>query len=152
MSSLDLDFDDLEAGDRFEGAPRTVTGVDVQSFAHLTGDRHPLHTDSAWAAQSRFGEQVAHGLLAVSFAVGQLGFDPERVVALRGLDDVVFKRPVPFRSELTVEGVVEDTRELDDQHGLVTLRLRIKADGRLAVTARVVAVWSRQPSFVPLPL
>jgi len=150
--SLDTYFDDLEAGTRFEGAPRTVTADDVQAFAGLTGDTHPLHTDAAWAAQSRFGEQVAHGLLAVSFAVGQLGFDPERVVALRGLDDVVFKRPVPFGAVLSVEGVVEDTRELDDDHGLVTLRLRIKADDRLAVAARVVAVWARQPSFVPVPL
>jgi len=48
--------------------------------------------------------------------------------------------------------VVEDTRDLDDEHGLVTLRLRIKADDRLAVAARVVAVWARQPSFVPVPL
>jgi len=150
--SLDISFDELETGARFEGDARTVTGDDVQAFAGLTGDRHPLHTDPDWAAQSRFGEQVAHGLLAVSFAVGQLGFDPERVVALRGLDDVVFKRPVPFGSELTVEGVVEDTRELDEDHGLVTLRLRLKADDRLAVTARVLAVWSRRPAFVPVPL
>lgn len=150
--SLEIDFDQLEPGMRFDGAPRTVTAADVEAFAGLTGDRHPLHTDPAWAAQSRFGEQVAHGLLAVSFAVGQLGFDPERVVALRGLDDVTFKRPVPFGSELSVEGEVEDVRELDDEHGLVTLRLKLKADGRLAVTARVVAVWARQPSFVPVPL
>jgi len=150
--TLEIDFEQLEPGMRFAGEPRTVDGDDVQAFAGLTGDRHPLHTDPHWAAQSRFGEQVAHGLLAVSFAVGQLGFDPERVVALRGLDDVKFKRPVPFGSELTVEGEVEDTRELDDEHGLVTLRLRLKADDRLAVTARVVAVWSRAPSFVPLPL
>lgn len=150
--SLDLDFDELRPGARFEGGARTVTADDVQAFAGLTGDRHPLHTDPHWAAQSRFGEPVAHGLLAVAFAVGQLGFDPERVVALRGLDDVVFKRPVPFGAELSVEGVVEDARELDDQHGLVTLRLRIKADGRLAVAARVVAVWSREPAFVPVPL
>jgi 3-hydroxybutyryl-CoA dehydratase len=150
--SLEIDFDQLEPGTRFEGAARTVTAEDVQAFAGLTGDTHPLHTDRAWAAQSHFGEQVAHGLLAVSFAVGQLGFDPERVVALRGLDDVVFKRPVAFGAKLTVEGVVEDTRELDDQHGLVTLRLRVRADDRLAVVARVVAVWARQPAFVPVPL
>ena len=150
--NLDLDFDELRPGARFEGGARTVTGDDVQAFAGLTGDRHPLHTDPRWAAGSRFGEPVAHGLLAVAFAVGQLGFDPERVVALRGLDDVVFKRPVPFGAQLTVEGAVEDTRELDDGHGLVTLRLKIKADGRLAVSARVVAVWSREPAFVPVPL
>lgn len=150
--SLEIDFDQLEPGMRFAGEPRTVTAADVQAFAGLTGDTHPLHTDAHWAARSRFGEQVAHGLLAVSFAVGQLGFDPERVVALRGLDDVTFKRPVPFGAELTVEGQVEDVREAGDEHGLVTLRLRLEADGRLAVTARVVAVWARQPSFVPVPL
>jgi 3-hydroxybutyryl-CoA dehydratase len=150
--SLSLPFDDLEPGTRFAGEPRTVTDADIRAFAGLTGDTHPLHTDPAWAARSRFGGQVAHGLLAVSFAVGQLGFDPERVVALRGLDDVVFKRPVPVGSELSVEGVVEDTRALDDDHGLVTLRLRLHADGRLAVLARVVAVWARVPAFVPVPL
>lgn len=150
--SLEIDFDQLEPGMRFAGEPRTVSAEDVQAFAGLTGDTHPLHTDPAWAAQSRFGEQVAHGLLAVSFAVGQLGFDPDRVVALRGLDDVTFKRPVPFGSELTVEGVVEEAREAGDAHGLVTLRLRLKADDRLAVTARVTAVWSREPAFVPVPL
>jgi acyl dehydratase len=150
--SLEIDFDRIEPGTRFEGAARTVTAEDVQAFAGLTGDTHPLHTDRVWAAQSHFGQPVAHGLLAVSFAVGQLGFDPERVVALRGLDDVVFKRPVPFGARLTVEGVVEEARELDDQHGLVTLRLRVRADDRLAVVARVVAVWARQPAFVPVPL
>lgn len=150
--SLSLPFDDLEPGTRFEGAPRTVTDADIHAFADLTGDTHPLHTDPAWAARSRFGGQVAHGLLAVSYAIGQLELDPERVVALRGLADVVFKRPVPVGALLTVEGVVEDTRPLDDDHGLVTLRLRLLANGRLAVLARVQAVWARLPAFVPVPL
>jgi 3-hydroxybutyryl-CoA dehydratase len=150
--SLETDFDELEPGARFEGTPRIVTDDDVRAFAGLTGDSHPLHTDPDWAARSRFGRQVAHGLLVVSFAVGQLELDPERVVALRGLDDVVFKRPVPVGAELTLEGVVEETRPLDDEHGLVTLRVRLRADGRLAVMARLVAVWSRRPAFVPVPL
>lgn len=150
--SLDLHFDDLEPGTSFAGAPRTVTDTDIRAFADLTGDTHPLHTDPEWAARSRFGGQVAHGLLAVSFAIGQLEFDPDRVVALRGLDDVVFKRPVPVGAELAVEGAVEETRPLDDEHGLVTLRLRLHADGRLAVLARVQAVWARLPAFVPVPL
>ena len=42
---------------------RTITEADVVQFAALTGDLHPQHTDAAWAAESRFGERVAHGML-----------------------------------------------------------------------------------------
>ena len=62
---------------------RTITESDLVSFAALTGDWHPQHADAAWAAASRFGERVAHGMLVLSYAVGLLPFDPERVVALR---------------------------------------------------------------------
>ena len=63
-------------------------------FATLSGDMHPQHTDRAWARDSPFGERVAHGMLVLSYAVGLIPFDPDRVAALRGLDGVVFKRPV----------------------------------------------------------
>src|SRR5438034_28685 len=80
---FDRDFDGLAVGDRFVTRGRTVTEADVVSFACLTGDMHPQHTDRAWAASSLFGERVAHGMLVASFALGMLPFDPERVIALR---------------------------------------------------------------------
>ena len=46
---------------------------------------HPQHTDTAWAAGSLFGERIAHGMLVVSFALGLMPFDPDRVIALRGV-------------------------------------------------------------------
>jgi 3-hydroxybutyryl-CoA dehydratase len=150
--SLHLPYDDLEPGTRFTGRGRTVTEADVVQFAALTGDMHPQHTDAEWAARSRFGRRIAHGLLVVSYAVGLLGFDPELVVALRGVDDVVFKRPVPLGSTIRVEGVVEEGRPLDDEHGLVPLRLRVLCDGRLAVSALVQVLWRRDtPVYVPAP-
>src|SRR4051812_50100447 len=80
---FDRDFDSLAVGDRFVTRGRTVTEADVVSFASLTGDMHPQHTDRAWAASSLFGERVAHGMLVASFALGMLPFEPERVIALR---------------------------------------------------------------------
>src|SRR5256714_5485800 len=91
---FDRDFDGLEGGDRFVTRGRTITEADVVSFACLTGDMHPQHTDRDWAASSLFGERVAHGMLVASFALGMLPFDPERVIALRRGGDAVFKRPV----------------------------------------------------------
>ena len=135
-------FTQLAVGDRFETAARTVQESDILGFADLTGDAHPQHVDPEWAAGSRFGEQIAHGLLVLSFAVGLLPLDPDRVVALRRVGDAVFKQPVKIGDSVHVEGEITGTRELDPEHGLVESRIRIvNQHGRLAVLARVELVW-----------
>jgi 3-hydroxybutyryl-CoA dehydratase len=135
-------FSALVVGDRFATPGRTVAERDLLDFAALTGDRHPQHTDPEWAAGSRFGEQIAHGLLVLSFAVGLLPLDPNRVVALRRVGDAVFKQPVKIGDTVHVEGEIVRTREVDPEHGLVEARLRIvNGDGRLVVRADVELVW-----------
>jgi 3-hydroxybutyryl-CoA dehydratase len=135
-------FGDLTVGDRFATAARTVREPDILDFAALTGDSHPQHVDPDWASRSRFGEQIAHGLLVLSFAVGLLPLDPDRVVALRRVGDAVFKQPVKIGDTLHVEGEIARTREFDSEHGLVEAGLRIvNQHGRLAVRASVELVW-----------
>jgi 3-hydroxybutyryl-CoA dehydratase len=135
-------FGELGVGDGFTTAARVVQEADILQFADLTGDAHPQHVDANWAAGSRFGEQIAHGLLVLSFAVGLLPLDPERVVALRRLGDAVFKQPVKIGDTLHVEGETSRTQELDPEHGLVEARIRIvNQHGRLAVRANVELVW-----------
>ena len=137
-----LDFDELEGGERFVTRGRTITESDVVSFATLTGDFHPQHTDAAWAAGSRFGERIAHGMMVMSYAIGLLPLDPERVVALRRVGDAVFKQPVKIGDTLHVEGKITALKELDAETGLVETALRIlNQDGRLVVRATVELVW-----------
>ncbi len=82
---------------------RTITEGDVSAFSGLTADHHPQHTDAQWAADSPFGERLAHGMLVLSCAVGLVPLDPERVVALRRIKDAVFKRPVRIGDTIHVE-------------------------------------------------
>ena len=120
-------------------------------FAALSGDMHPQHTDAEWSAGSRFGERVAHGMLILSYAVGLMPFDPERVVALRRVSDVVFKQPVRIGDTIRVEGEVAGRRELDEAHGLVTCRWRIlNQRGKLVARATVEVVWLRDPAAAPV--
>lgn len=60
----DRPFSSFQVGERvsFE---KEITPEDVVRFADLSGDRNPLHTDDAYAAQTRFGRRVAYGLLTV---------------------------------------------------------------------------------------
>jgi len=137
-------FGEISVGDRFATDGRAVSEGDILHFAALTGDAHPQHTDPDWAAQSRFGEQIAHGLLVLSFAVGLLPLDPDRIVALRRVDHAVFKQPVKIGDSVHVEGEIVRTAEVDPEQGLVEARLRIVNDsGRLAVRANVELVWRR---------
>lgn len=143
---------------------RTITEADVVQFAALTGDMHPQHTDAAWAADSQFGARIAHGMLVLSYCVGLVDFDPERVVALRRVADVVFKRPVALGDTIRVESEIAGRQPLDGEHSLVTCRWRVlNQDDRLVARATVELVW-REPSlaapppsalddgFVPIPL
>lgn len=127
---------------------RTITEADVAQFAALTGDMHPQHTDAVWAADSRFGERIAHGMLVLSYAVGLVEFDPERVVALRRVSNAVFKRPVALGDTVRLESSVEAVSPLDDEYSLVTCGWRVlNQDGMLVVRATVELVWRGEPAL-----
>ena len=144
--SLSTKLDNLAVGGRFVTAGRTISAADVAQFAELTGDHHPQHTDVEWAAGSLFGERVAHGLLVLSCAAGLVPFDPERVIALRSLRDVVFKRPVRLGESISVAGKVAAAKPLDDGIDLVTVGLRVlREDGKPAVRATLEVVWRSEP-------
>jgi acyl dehydratase len=131
---------ELRPGATIRSRGRTITEADLVSFAALTGDWHPQHADAEWAARSRFGERIAHGMLVLSYSIGLVGFDPGRVVALRGFDSVTFKRPVAIGETIHVEAEVADATPLGDGHELLTLRWRVLASDRLAVRAKVQIV------------
>jgi len=45
---------------------RMITDEDIRAFADLTGDHNPVHLDDEYAAGTRFGQRIAHGMLAAS--------------------------------------------------------------------------------------
>jgi 3-hydroxybutyryl-CoA dehydratase len=142
--TFEKDFDALEVGERFVTRGRTIGEADITGFATLTGDTHPQHTDAEWAAGSRFGERIAHGLLLLSYAAGLVPFDPEQVVALRRVGDAVFKQPVKVGDTVHVEGEIADKTELDPEHGLVETRWRVlNQRGKLVLRTTVEVVWRR---------
>jgi acyl dehydratase len=138
-------FDDLEQGLTYTSRARTITETDIVQFSANTGDRHPVHIDAQWAASSPFGERIAHGLLVLSYAAGMLPLDPERVIAMRSIDGVRFKRPVTIGDTIHVEGKLKELKELDDQTGLVVCQMGIvNQDGRRVSQAEIGLLWRRE--------
>ena len=93
---IGLYFEEIEIGAVMETRGRTITEADLVQFAGLTGDYNPMHTDAEYMKSSVFGQRIAHGMLTLSYAVGQayqLGFMERTVIAFRGLE-MKFSLPV----------------------------------------------------------
>ncbi len=129
-------FEDLLPGDSLLTARRTVTEADIVNFACLSGDHFYAHMDKTGAAESLFGERVAHGYFVVSAGAG-LFVDPGvgPVIANYGLNNLRFIEPVKIgdtiqarltckqktaKAQKTPEdrpvGVVEWAVEITNQH------------------------------------
>ncbi len=118
-------FDELEVGETFYTAKRTITNDDVLKFAELSGDRFYVHLDDAAAKESIFGQRVAHGYLVLSAAAG-LFVDPAPgpVIANYGLEGLRFVKPVFIGDTIGVRltckrKIAKDKREGEAPQGVV---------------------------------
>jgi acyl dehydratase len=69
---------------------------------------------------------------------------PERVLALRRLREVVFKRPVALGDTITLEGRVSELRPMSDETGLVGCTWSVVNQRReLCVRAQIEVLWRR---------
>jgi 3-hydroxybutyryl-CoA dehydratase len=146
MSDVDWSapFEQLRSGQRMRTRGRTVTEADVVGFAALTGDWHPQHADATWAATSRFGERIAHGMLILSYAIGLMPLHPERVVALRRVSDVIFKRPLRIGETMHADGRIAALAPVDRETGLVGCMWTVRnQDQALICRARIDVLWRR---------
>lgn len=92
----------------------------------------------------------AFALLALAARLVPL--DPARAT-LRRIDDVVFRRPVRAGDELHVVGRVEELAPGGEESGEVTLAWNVVDQaGRCICRARVELQWTREESFVAIPL
>lgn len=95
-----------------EKASRTTTITDdmIRAFAVLTGDSNPVHLDDAYAATTRFGRRIAHGMIAAGLISAALANDlpgPGTVYLSQSLQ---FKAPVYPGDTITTTVEVKSVR------------------------------------------
>ncbi len=109
----------IKVGDRAE-FEKTVTAEDIALFAQVTGDANPLHLDAAYAAKTRFGQCIAHGMLSAGLISAALGtkLAPHCCVVYLS-QSLRFLRPVKvgdaIRAEIEVKGTDAQKRVLTVQ-------------------------------------
>ena len=84
---------------------QTITDEMIRTFAALTGDSNPVHLDDAFAATTRFGRRIAHGMLAASLISAALANDLPGPGTVYLSQSIQFKAPV-FPGD-TITAIIE---------------------------------------------
>jgi acyl dehydratase len=108
-----LYFEDFKVGDKFVTRGRTITEADIVNFAAFSGDWYPLHVDSEYAANTIFGERIAHGMLVLSAASGLTPLNEWAIVAFYGMDKLRFLLPTKIGDTIHVEIEVKELKKKD---------------------------------------
>ena len=115
-----LAFEQLNVGDKWTSADRTVATADLQSFADLTGDHDPLHSDAEFAANGPFGKPVAHGLLGLSLLAGLSSSAPAVLTAaLVDIQGWSFIKPIFVGDVVRAVTEIIDLKPKGRRHGEV---------------------------------
>ena len=83
-----LYFDEFSVGQSWVSPARTITEADLSSFAGISGDFNPLHTDEEFAKQTQFGGRIFHGPGVFAIATGlesRLGIKEGTAIAFLGM-------------------------------------------------------------------
>src|SRR5581483_4992125 len=121
-----LAFEDLRVGMR-ETLMKSVMDTDVVGFAQLSGDDNPIHLCEDYAAGTRFGERIAHGLYTASLISAVLGTRLPGPGAVYRSQTLNFHAPVKIGDVVTV---VVEVIELMPEGRKARLHCEALVDGR----------------------
>lgn len=115
-------------GETYDTAARTITESDIVSFAGLSGDYNPLHTDEEYARKTVHQSRIAHGALTFAITTGlvnQSGLTDGTVVGFLGAD---VKWSAAVKPGDTLHVVVEPLEKRLTKHpgrGIVQAKLSV---------------------------
>ena len=129
-----------QTGDHYRGFEQS----DFDRFAAISGDNNPIHVDPAFAARTKFGRTVAHGMLLYSVVCSVLSTCVPGPGTVQLEQELMFPNPT-YTGEM-VHAHVELT-QLDEAAGVACLTtVLLREDGKPGLEGRT---WVRVPGARP---
>jgi len=129
----------LQPGD---SAFRTLTVSDdtIRAFAEVTGDTNPVHLDDEYAAGTRFGRRIAHGMIAAGLISATLANDLPGPGTIYLSQSLKFKLPV-YPGD-TVTATVEVLTVRPDKPIATLSTVCTNQDGEVVLEGEAVVMYS----------
>ena len=124
-------IDNLEEGLEVK-IERLLTKEDIQNFANLTKDFHPLHTSPVYAKSNGFEDIIAHGLLLSSLSSSIIGMELPGENAIIISQSFLYKKPVYPGTKLLIKGILN---KIDTRFSLLEINIKITSIDNIQVFA-----------------
>ena len=121
---------------------RTVTDEMVVAYADLIGDHNPVHLDEAFAATTRFGRRIAHGMLVAGLVSTVLASDLPGPGTVYLSQTLQFKAPVYLGDTISV--TVEVIKARADKPIVTLATVCTNQDGKTVIEGEAVVLVQSQ--------
>ena len=133
-------FEDLEVGETAQST-YLITARMIEAFAEVSGDDNPLHLDEIYAAETAFGERIAHGMLSAGYISAVIGTKLPGPGAIYVSQALRFKRPVKIGDEVTARATII---EIDQEKARITLETICTVADKAVVEGEAVIMVPRR--------
>ncbi len=126
---IGLFIEDLHVG-QSAALMQVVDEARIAAFAETTGDENPVHLDANYAANTRFGARIAHGMLGAGFISAVVG------TVLPGPGSIYIGQSLRFRRPIYIGDEVEARVEIisiDCDRSRVVLSTRCIVKGKTVI-------------------
>ena len=131
-----MKYEEIKIGDVYS-FEKTLTKKDVLDFAKLTGDHNKLHVDEEFGKNSKFKQNITHGMLAGSLFSTIIGMHCPGENGLYISQTLNFKTPIFYGDKLLVKGTVTNK---NDSVKLITLKTEILKENKVAISGEAKAM------------
>jgi len=115
---------------------KTFTDQDVRTFAEISGDKNPVHLDDEYAASTRFGKRLVHGILTSGMISALLGMQLPGPGSIYIQQTLNFQAPVYIGDTVTATVTVTKIRE---NKPIITLKtVCANQDGTVVIDGEAV--------------
>ncbi len=97
---------------------KVITERDIELFGEVSLDTNPVHFDEAYAAKTRFGGRIAHGMISAGLISAVIGTQLPGPGSIYLSQTLKFRAPVRIGDTLTATVTVSAAR---DDKPIVTL-------------------------------
>jgi acyl dehydratase len=146
-------YEDFIPGTVLTSKPRRIALADIDGYAKLTGEDHPVHMDDDFAREAGFAGRITHGLFNLALIEGlkaQMGGFDRSVIASLGWSDIKFSAPLYPGEEVHLRLEFIDRRATKKPgRGLATERgFLVKTDGTVVVSGDHLVLLRSRPEAV----
>ena len=128
----------MREGDSLPKIEKIITSEKIKEYAYASGDLNPIHIDSEFAATSKFGSIIAHGMLVAASISEMMTLAFKQMWANGGRLKIRFNSPVRAGDTITTFGQVKTINDVDEVQKIVCSVAVCNQNGENAISGEAI--------------